>query len=399
MEATLQVDERFSGVTQRRPLTAHDRAEISTGLKAGWGIRRIAVHLDRAPSVISREVRRNATKTCGYRVVRADVEAQRRRRRPQTRKIDADPVLRARVLGDLKRSRTPRQIAGRLRLEATDPTVETMVHSTPADGAQVSHEAIYRFIYALPKGELARNSVMLRSKRTSRKPRSKEGRGAPIVAMVSIDDRPADVPERRIPGAWEGDLIIGAHGKSAAATLVERVTRFTVICGLPEGKKAVAVADTVAERMWPFPEVLRTSLTWDQGTEMAEHARLTAAVNLPVYFAHPRSPWERGTNENTNGLIREYLPKGTYITSNQAYLDAIADELNDRPEHPLASTPQEKNSKPSSQPMLLRRIDTAGVWSSNGAGRSSASPRRAYYPSCLPWIGPYGRPARWGRRV
>ena len=343
VEATLQVDERFSGVTQRRPLTAHDRAEISTGLKAGWGIRRIAVHLDRAPSVISREVRRNATKTCGYRVVRADVEAQRRRRRPQTRKIDADPVLRARVLGDLKRSRTPRQIAGRLRLEATDPTVETMVHSTPADGAQVSHEAIYRFIYALPKGELARNSVMLRSKRTSRKPRSKEGRGAPIVAMVSIDDRPADVPERRIPGAWEGDLIIGAHGKSAAATLVERVTRFTVICGLPEGKKAVAVADTVAERMWPFPEVLRTSLTWDQGTEMAEHARLTAAVNLPVYFAHPRSPWERGTNENTNGLIREYLPKGTYITSNQAYLDAIADELNDRPRASLGFyTPREK---------------------------------------------------------
>ncbi|QXT64307.1 IS30 family transposase [Tessaracoccus palaemonis] len=324
-------------------MTAHDRAEISTGLKAGWGIRRIAVHIDRAPSVISREIRRNSTKTCGYRVVRADVEAQRRRRRPQTRKIDADPVLRARVLGDLKRSRTPRQIAGRLRLEACDPTVETMVHSTPADGAQVSHEAIYRFIYALPKGELARHSVMLRSKRTSREPRSKDGRRAPIVAMVSIDDRPADVTERRIPGAWEGDLIIGAHGKSAAATLVERVTRFTIICGLPEGKKAVAVADTLAERMWPFPEVLRTSLTWDQGSEMAEHARLTAAVNLPVYFAHSRSPWERGTNENTNGLIREYLPKGTYITSNQAYLDAIADELNDRPRASLGFyTPREK---------------------------------------------------------
>ncbi|WP_255555827.1 IS30 family transposase [Tessaracoccus palaemonis] len=343
MEATLQVNERFSRVTQRRPLTAHDRAEISTGLKAGWGIRRIAVHIDRAPSVISREIRRNSTKTCGYRVVRADVEAQRRRRRPQTRKIDADPVLRARVMGDLKRSRTPRQIAGRLRLEACDPTVETMVHSTPADGAQVSHEAIYRFIYALPKGELARHSVMLRSKRTSREPRSKDGRRAPIVAMVSIDDRPADVTERRIPGAWEGDLIIGAHGKSAAATLVERVTRFTIICGLPEGKKAVAVADTLAERMWPFPEVLRTSLTWDQGSEMAEHARLTAAVNLPVYFAHSRSPWERGTNENTNGLIREYLPKGTYITSNQAYLDAIADELNDRPRASLGFyTPREK---------------------------------------------------------
>lgn len=161
--------------------------------------------------------------------------------------------------------------------------------------------------------------------------------------MVSIEDRPEQVGDRRIPGAREGDLIIGAHGKSAAATLVERATRFTIICGLPEGKKAPALANVLTEQLGVFPEVLRTSLTWDQGSETAEHARLTVAANLPVYFAHPRSPWERGTNENTNGLIREYLSKGTYMTSNQPYLTMIADELNDRPRASLGFfTPREK---------------------------------------------------------
>lgn len=140
----------------------------------------------------------------------------------------------------------------------------------PAGCAQASHEAIYRFIHA----------------------------------------RPEYVADRRGPGAWEGDLIIGAHGKSAAATLVERTTRLTLICALPEGKQAPAVADALTEHLTAFPEMARTSLTWDQGSEMAEHARLTIAANLPVYFAHPRSPWERGTNENTNGLIREHLPQG-----------------------------------------------------------------------------------------
>ncbi|WP_440136969.1 IS30 family transposase, partial [Georgenia satyanarayanai] len=217
-------------------LTATDRAEISTGLKAGWTVRRIAEYLDRSPSVVSREIRRNATKTRGYKMVTADCRAQRRRSRPQRGKVEADPVLRARVLADLKHSRTPRQIAGRLHLEARDESVSLMKGSVPAGGRTVSHEAIYRFIYALPKGELAAHGVMLRSKRTRRRaPRPLGQRGAPIVGMVSIDDR-EDLGERRVPGHWEGDLVIGAHGRSAAATLVERTTRFTTILALPAGK-------------------------------------------------------------------------------------------------------------------------------------------------------------------
>ena len=236
------------------------------------------------------------------------------------------------MLADLSRSRTPRQIAGRLLLEASDPTVGTVSHSPAADGATASHEAIYRFIYALPKGELAKHGVMLRSKRTTRRRRKPvEERTAPIVGMVSIDDRDASVEDRLVPGAWEGDLVVGAHGRTAVATLVERTTRFVVILGLPEGKHAAPLADILIDHANSLPAMMRTSLTWDQGSEMAQHAALTLATTMPVYFAHPRSPWERGSNENTNGLIREYLPKGTVITSHQPYLDAIANELNDRP--------------------------------------------------------------------
>jgi IS30 family transposase len=159
--------------------------------------------------------------------------------------------------------------------------------------------------------------------------------------MTSIDDRPESAA-RRVPGAWEGDLIIGAGGKSAAATLVERHSRYLILLGLPDGKQADGLADILIDRVHDLPTHLRGSLTWDQGTEMARHAALTVATDLPVYFAHPRSPWERPTNENTNGLVREYLPKGTEITSHQPYLDAIADELNDRPRAVLGYlTPRE----------------------------------------------------------
>ena len=161
--------------------------------------------------------------------------------------------------------------------------------------------------------------------------------------MVSIDDRPEEANDRRIPGWWEGDLIVGKNGASAAITLVERTTRYTLILGLPEGKKADGVADVLIEHLQGLPDFMRLGLTWDQGTEMAEHASVTVAADLPIYFAHPRSPWERPTNENTNGLIREYLPKGTEITSHQPYLDAIARELNERPRAVLGFyTPREK---------------------------------------------------------
>lgn len=160
--------------------------------------------------------------------------------------------------------------------------------------------------------------------------------------MVSIDDRPEAAADRRVPGAWEGGVIIGAGGKSAAATLVERHSRFVVLLGLPEGKNADAVADVLIDHVADMPRHLWGSLTWDQGTEMARHAALTLATDLPVYFAYPHSPWERPSNENTNGLIREYLPKGIDITSHQPYLNAIADELNDRPRQSLGfRTPRE----------------------------------------------------------
>nr|WP_211344751.1 IS30 family transposase [Klugiella xanthotipulae] len=274
----------------------------------------------------------------------ADVRAQRRRSRPQQHRIDAVPALRARVRADLWASRTPRQIAGRLRVEVRNGCVGLMENSPTAEGLTVSHEAIYRWIYAHPKGELAREGILLRSKQTRRKRRVPPGErtGGRIIGMVSIDDRPEAASDRRVPGAWEGDLIIGAHGSTAAVTLVERHSRYVIILGLPEGKNADGVADVLIDRVSDLPKHLRGSLTWDQGTEMARHAQLTLATELPVYFAHPRSPWERPSNENTNGLIREYLPKGTEITSHQPYLDAIADELNNRPRQTLGFyTPKE----------------------------------------------------------
>jgi transposase, IS30 family len=321
-----------------------DRVEISTGLKAGWSLRAIAGHVGRDVSVISREVRRNMTKTAGYRPVTADVVAQRRRCRAQRRVIDTDPVLRARVVADLARSRTPRQIALRLRLEAGDVTVGLMAGSVPAEGVTVSHEAIYRWIYALPKGELAKEGILLRTKRTARRRRRPLGErtGGRIIGMVSIDDRPDDAADRRVPGHWEGDLVIGKAGKTAAATLVERTTRFTIILALPDGKNAEGLADTLIDTFAGLPAMITRSLTWDQGTEMARHAAVTLATGLPIYFAHPHTPWERPTNENTNGLIREYLPKGTEITDHQPYLTAIAEELNERPRPVLDGyTPRE----------------------------------------------------------
>ncbi|PXA64482.1 IS30 family transposase [Arthrobacter psychrochitiniphilus] len=332
----------------RRRLSFSDRADIAVGILAGKPDRQIGADLGRDHTIIWRERHRNSTKTRGYRPVSADCAAERRRKRPQARKIDTDVVLAARVKADLARSRTPRQIAGRLRLEATDASVETMTKSPDAEGRTVSHEAIYRWIYALPKGELAKPGILLQSKRTKRKSVKPLGErtGGRIIGMVSIDDRPEEAADRRVPGAWEGDLVVGKGGKSAIATLVERHSRFLIMLGLPEGKKADGLADILINRVNDLPALMRGSLTWDQGTEMVRHAQLTVATDLPVYFAHPHSPWERPSNENTNGLIREYLPKGIELTSHQPYLDSIADELNDRPRAVLGFlTPREVFTK------------------------------------------------------
>lgn len=316
-------------------LTFSDRSEISTASKAGWSVRRIARHLGRCPSVISRELHRNSNKTRGYQAVTADVRAQRRRARPQQRKVAKDPVMQARVDADLAASWTPNEIAGRLRLEAADPTVERMANSPDARGQTVSGEAIYQYIYALPKGELARRGIFLQSKRTKRRPRTTgRTRGGPIVGMVPIAERGEDAAERRVPGHWEGDLIIGKNGTSCAATLVERMSGFTGLLALPS-KHAEPTADAVIEYFNALPEMMKASLAWDQGSEMAQHVKVSLATQMPVYFADPHSPWQRPSNENTNRLYREYLPKGTEIPDHQPYLTTIAEEINNRPRRRL----------------------------------------------------------------
>ena len=196
----------------------------------------------------------------------------------------------------------------------------------------VSHEAIYTWMYALPKGELAGMEIALRTGRTRRQPRGRaRSKGARIVGMTSISQRPAEAAGRKVPGHWEGDLVIGKAGKTSMGTLVERTSRYLVPVALPGGRDAGAVKDAVIGSVAGMPAGLLRSITWDQGVEMAQHAALTLATDIPVYFAHAHSPWERGTNENTNGLLREYFPKGTDITGDIRYLNTVADEINGRP--------------------------------------------------------------------
>jgi transposase, IS30 family len=196
----------------------------------------------------------------------------------------------------------------------------------------VSHEAIYTWIYALPKGELAASELALRTGRTRRQPRGRaRSKGARIVGMTSVSQRPQEAEGRKVPGHWEGDLVIGKAGKTAMGTLVERKSRYLVPVALPDGRDSGAVREGIIESVRDMPANLLRSITWDQGIEMAQHAALTLATDIPVYFAHAHSPWERGTNENTNGLLREYFPKGTEITGDIRYLQIVADEINDRP--------------------------------------------------------------------
>ena len=287
------------------PLAVEDREEISRGLAKGLEYKDIAASIERDESVVSREISRHGG-PAGYRAWKAGAAARESRSRPKERKIDADPDLKERVTADLKKGWSPEEISGRLVYDRRRG--ETVL--------SVSHEAIYTWIYAQPKGELARQGVILRTGREQRKPRGRtKPSGAKIVGMVSIEDRPAEVEGRQVPGHWEGDLIIGKQGKSALGTLVERVSRFLIPVPLPRGHDAGEVKNGVFGAVSGLPGWMRRSLTWDQGSEMARHAALTVAADLPVYFAHAHSPWERGTNENTNGLIREYLPKGTVIPS------------------------------------------------------------------------------------
>jgi len=313
--------------TERSPLrlSPADREEISRGLLAGQSYRAIGRRLGRAASTISREVRANRGRR-GYRAWRAELARDRRARRPRTAKLARNPRLRAEVEAMLALRWSPQQIAAVLR--RAHPCEPEM---------QVSHETIYQSLFVQGRGALRRElAACLRTGRTRRKPRGRHHPGGLIRDMVMISERPAEIEDRAVPGHWEGDLLVGYNNQSAIATLVERRTRFVMLVALPAGQSAEHVRTAVAGQILTLPAQLRRSLTWDQGKEMAGHVRFTVDTGVAVYFCDPRSPWQRGTNENTNGLLRQYFPKGTVLSvHDQAHLDAVAAELNGRPRQTL----------------------------------------------------------------
>ena len=294
-----------------------DREEISRGLAEGLEYKEIGLRLGRDSSVISRDVARHGGRAA-YRAVAADSEACAARERPKLFAVERSPRLRAIVCRQLRDGWSPASIAGRLPTEyATD------------ESCRVSHEAIYQWVYAQPVSTLARELIRLRTARTARKGGQRPPPAPRIREPVYIDDRPAEVEGRQVPGHWEGDLIVGKDGKTAVATLVERISRFLILVPLT-GRDSLTVGDAVIAATHGLPDQIRRSLTWDCGSEMARHATITA-TGLPVYFAHPHSPWERGSNENLNRIVREYFPKGETITSDPTYLAMVASDINDRP--------------------------------------------------------------------
>jgi transposase, IS30 family len=319
-----------------RRLTFGEREEIAWRRDRKEGVREIARAVGRSPSTVSRELRRNVSGSPRrYRAFPAHVRARERARRSRPRKLARGSPVRAEVARLLAMGCSPQQAAGRLKLEH------------PGEAAmQVSHETIYQALFVQGKGSLrAEIAAAVRCGRAKRRrPRSREGeRRGKLPGMISISERPAEAADRAVPGHWEGDLVIGKNQKSAVAALAERASRFCLIIALPDGRSADKVADALADRVLTLPQALRRSLTWDQGREMAAHAAFTLETGMPVYFADPHSPWQRGTNENTNGLVRYYLPRGTDLSRHtQADLDAIADKLNTRPRKTLGyRTPAE----------------------------------------------------------
>ena len=310
-----------------RFLSVGEREEIAVGLAREESLREIAGRLGRSPSTISREVRRNSRGRRQYRALAAQGQAQHRAARPKAAKLAGNEELRSLVAARLKQKWSPEQISVMLRRQFPDhPEM------------QVSHETIYQSIYVQGRGALRRElAACLRTGRALRKPRRKDGeRRGKIPGMVMISERPAEVQDRAVPGHWEGDLITGAGNKSAIGTLVERSTRFVLLLHLPDGHGADAVAAQMTEVMATLPAALRRSLTWDQGSEMTNHAQVAAATDLEIYFCDPHSPWQRGSNENTNGLLRQYFPKGTDLSvCDRGDLEAAAAELNARPRKTL----------------------------------------------------------------
>ena len=306
-----------------RSMSFTERCRLEELLEARCSQAEAARRLGRHPSTISREVRRGATRS-GYRARVGQDTVDAARARPKPRKLETNPILLGEVLQRLEQRHSPEQIAGRLREDFPDDTE-----------MWVSHETIYQAMYVQPRGELARQvKAALRTGRTQRKRQGRntiDSRGR-IKDMINISERPAEADDRAIPGHWEGDLIIGKDQASQIGTLVERTTGFVMLLHLPGDRSAATVAEAMTAKIPEIPEILHRSLTWDQGKEMALHTKITEATGLPIYFCDPHSPWQRGSNENTNGLLRQYFPKGTDLSFHgPGILDNVAAELNARP--------------------------------------------------------------------
>jgi len=330
-----------------RFLSIREREEIFAGIERGESIRRIAQLLGRAPSTVLRELRKNMyhqlyrgrsrlranpvgprrTRSWRYRPSIAEEGARRRASRPKTAKLVENPALRELVQAKLMKKLSPEQISRQLRKQFPDDP-----------GMQVSHETVYQSIYVQGRGALRRElAICLRTGRALRRPhrKSQERRGR-IPNMVNISERPAEVEDRAVPGHWEGDLIIGKNGRSAIGTLVERRTRYLILLHLPNGQSAEEVEKAMVAATKRLPETLWKSLTWDQGSEMRNHTKISVATNLEIYFCDPASPWQRGSNENTNGLLRQYFPRGTDLSVHSAeHLEFVSAEMNERPRKTL----------------------------------------------------------------
>ena len=321
-----------------RHLILAEREIIADLHRIGWTVRAIAALLARAPSTISRELHRNSyTRTAAsgrvtpsahrYGPHAAQRAARARRRRPKPRKLDSDPALRAYVHTCLARRWSPRQIA---------KTLPRVFPDQP--DRRLTHETIYQALYLQGRGGLRRElAAALRTGRARRRPRTDPNtrRTRFTEPMVMISERPAEATDRAVPGHWEGDLIIGKNNGSAIATLVERHTRYLLLAHLPAGRDALAVRDALIATVTTLPQHLWRSLTWDQGSEMARHHEFSLATGIDVYFCDPASPWLRGSNENTNGLLRQYFPKSTDLSVHTPeHLAAVAAELNARPRDP-----------------------------------------------------------------
>ena len=318
----------------RLALTLAEREEISRGLANQLSMRAIAARLGRSPSTVSREVKRNDGRR-RYRASRADQAAWDGAKRPKRCKLAAHRALARIVARKLQQQWSPEQIAGWLKRAYPDD-----------ESHQVSHETIYRSLFIQARGALKKELLQhLRRKRAMRRSRHKSLKGAglgQITGTVSISERPAAVEDRAVPGHWEGDLIFGTH-HSQIATLVERHTRYVMLAKV-DSKDTETVINALIKQAHQLPRELYKSLTWDRGSEMADHQRFTLATDIKVYFCDPQSPWQRGSNENTNGLLRQYFPKGTDLSvHSQAKLNAVGRQLNERPRKTLDfETPAER---------------------------------------------------------